>query len=122
MRVCATGRNGGKALKHCRVGNSRHHADEREAQSRQSGDRLDTLFAIRVRFLKTFMVTKDGQVQVIRFQMSGEIVGMDAISTGRHNSTVIALEDAEVCPIPFADLSTASWIASLACSISSFGS
>ena len=70
----------------------------------QSGDPLDTLFAIRVGFLKSFVITRDGQIQVIRFQMSGEIIGMDAIATGRHNSTVVALEDTEVCAIPFRDL------------------
>jgi len=70
----------------------------------QSGDALHTLFAVRVGFLKSFMITRDGQVQVIRFQMCGEIVGMDAIATGRHNSTVVALEDTELCPIPLAEL------------------
>ena len=37
----------------------------------------------------------------ICFQMAGEILGMDGIVTERHNCDAIALEDAEVCVLPF---------------------
>jgi CRP/FNR family transcriptional regulator len=70
----------------------------------ETGDPLRALYAVRLGFLKSFVVTSDGQVQVTGFQMSGEIVGMDAIAAGHHHSTVVALEDTEVCPIPFAEL------------------
>ena len=70
----------------------------------ETGDPLHALYAVRLGFLKTFIITGDGQVQVTGFQMSGEIVGFDAIATGRHNSTVVALEDTEVCALPFAEL------------------
>jgi CRP/FNR family transcriptional regulator, anaerobic regulatory protein len=70
----------------------------------ETGDPLHALYAVRLGFLKSFIITGDGQVQVTGFQMSGEIVGMDAIGTGRHNSTVVALEDTEVCALPFAEL------------------
>ena len=70
----------------------------------QTGDPLHALYAVRAGFLKTFVVTDDGQIQVTGFQMTGEIVGMDAIATSRHNSTVIALEDTELCPLPFSEL------------------
>jgi CRP/FNR family transcriptional regulator len=70
----------------------------------ETGDSMHALYAVRLGFLKSFIITGDGQVQVTGFQMSGEIVGMDAIATGRHNSTVVALEDTEVCPIPLAEL------------------
>src|SRR5437763_8453156 len=59
----------------------------------ETGDPLHALYAVRLGFLKSFILTGDGLVQVTGFQMSGEIVGMDAIATGRHNSTVVALED-----------------------------
>ena len=36
--------------------------------------------------------------------MSGEIIGMDVISTERHTCNAIALEDSEICEIPFARL------------------
>lgn len=70
----------------------------------QTGDPLDALYAVRIGFLKSFIVTGDGQVQVTGFQMAGELVGLDAIATGRHRSTVVALEDTDVCPLTFAEL------------------
>jgi CRP-like cAMP-binding protein len=33
--------------------------------------------------------------------MMGELLGLDAISSGRHLCDAIALEDTEVCDIPF---------------------
>jgi len=70
----------------------------------EAGEELKALYAVRLGFLKSFVVTNDGQVQVVRFQMSGEIVGLDAIATGRHQSTTVALDDIEVCPLPFVEL------------------
>jgi len=69
----------------------------------QTGDPLHALYAVRLGFLKSFIITDEGQVQVTGFQMAGEIVGMDAIASGRHHSTVIALEDSELCPLPFGE-------------------
>ena len=36
--------------------------------------------------------------------MAGEILGMDGISTEHHSCNAVALEDSEVCVIPFAKL------------------
>ncbi len=36
--------------------------------------------------------------------MAGELLGMDAISTERHHCDAVALEDSEVCEIPFSQL------------------
>jgi CRP/FNR family transcriptional regulator, anaerobic regulatory protein len=36
--------------------------------------------------------------------MMGELVGMDAIATGKHVSDAVALEDTDVCEIPFDQL------------------
>jgi CRP/FNR family transcriptional regulator len=36
--------------------------------------------------------------------MAGELLGIDSIGTGQHASTAIALEDSEVCEIPYAKL------------------
>ncbi len=72
----------------------------------ETGNPLHALYAVRTGFLKTFITTGDGQVQVTGFQMAGEVVGLDAIATGRHTTTTVALEDTEVCPIPFDALET----------------
>ncbi len=66
-----------------------------------SGDPFTTLYAIRTGFFKTCVVSEDGREQVTGFQMAGEIMGLDGIVSDHHNCNAIALEDAEVCVMPF---------------------
>jgi len=69
-----------------------------------SGDTFTSLYAIRTGFFKTFVTSEDGREQVTGFQMAGEIIGMDGIVSDRHNCNAVALEDAEVCVMPFSDV------------------
>ncbi len=62
------------------------------------------LYAVRFGQFRTSQVNPQGAQQVTGFQMAGELLGMDAIGTGRHNCDAVALEDSEVCEIPFAKL------------------
>ena len=66
-----------------------------------NGDRFDALYAIRTGFFKTRITTEDGRDQVTGFQMAGEIIGLDGIVGDRHSCDAVALEDAEVCVMPF---------------------
>ena len=66
-----------------------------------SGDPFTSLFAIRTGFFKTSMSTPDGRDQVTGFQMAGEIIGLDGLAQGQYSCDAIALEDAEVCVMPF---------------------
>jgi len=66
-----------------------------------SGEAFTSLYAIRSGFFKTCLTTDDGREQITGFQMAGEIMGLDGISTERHNCDALALEDAEVCVMPF---------------------
>jgi CRP/FNR family transcriptional regulator len=70
----------------------------------RSGDNFTSLYAIRTGFFKTCVSSSDGREQVTGFQMAGEIIGLDGITSDRHNCNAIALEDAEVCVMPFADV------------------
>lgn len=67
----------------------------------RSGQAFDSLFAIRTGFFKTCIASNDGRDQVTGFQMAGEIIGLDGIVNERHSCDAIALEDAEVCVMPF---------------------
>lgn len=60
-----------------------------------------SLYAIRFGHFKTYQVDAAGGQQITGFQMAGELLGMDAIGTGRHQCDAVALDDAEVCEIPF---------------------
>ena len=66
-----------------------------------SGERFTALYAIRTGFFKTCIATEDGRDQVTGFQMAGEIIGLDGIVGDSHTCDAVALEDAEVCVMPF---------------------
>lgn len=62
------------------------------------------LYAVRLGHFKTYQVTHDGEQHITGFQMAGEILGLDAISSGKHQCDAKALEDSEVCEILYAEL------------------
>ena len=68
----------------------------------RSGEPFEAIYAIRSGFFKTDVLLEDGRDQVTGFQMAGEMLGMDGISTEHHTCNAVALEDSEVCVIPFA--------------------
>ena len=70
----------------------------------RSGDAFQSLYAIRSGFFKTRVAASDGRDQVSGFQMAGELLGIDGIGTDSHNCDAVALEDSEVCVIPYARL------------------
>ena len=67
----------------------------------RTGDSFKSLYAIRSGLFKTNILHEDGRSQVTGFQMSGEILGLDAISTDIHICDAVALEDSMVCEIAF---------------------
>ena len=66
-----------------------------------SGETFTSLYAIRTGFFKTCVTTQDGRDQVTGFQMAGEIIGLDGIVNDQHTCDAVALEDSEVCVMPF---------------------
>ena len=67
----------------------------------RNGEKFLALYAIRSGFFKTCVTTEDGRGQVTGFQMAGEILGLDGIAGNQHACDAIALEDSEVCVLPF---------------------
>lgn len=67
----------------------------------RNGEAFTSLYAIRTGFFKTCVATEDGRDQVTGFQMAGEIIGLDGIVNDHHTCDAVALEDAEVCVMPF---------------------
>ncbi|MFN4005224.1 MAG: fumarate/nitrate reduction transcriptional regulator Fnr [Hylemonella sp.] len=67
----------------------------------RNGEKFSALYAIRTGFFKTCVASEDGRDQVTGFQMAGEIIGLDGIVNDRHTCDAVALEDAEVCVMPF---------------------
>jgi CRP/FNR family transcriptional regulator len=73
----------------------------------RAGEPFDSLYALRSGFFKRRAVLEDGRDQVTGFHMAGEIVGTDGIGTDRHTADLVALEDSEVCIIPYGRLEDA---------------
>ncbi len=67
----------------------------------RNGEAFTSLYAIRTGFFKTSIASEDGRDQVTGFQMAGEIIGLDGIVSDHHTCDAVALEDAEVCVMPF---------------------
>ena len=76
----------------------------RDERLYQMGEPFRNLYAIRFGHFKTYQVNAGGEQQITGFQMAGELLGMDAISGDHHHCDAVALEDSEVCEIPFARL------------------
>ncbi len=70
----------------------------------RAGESFASLFAVRTGFFKTCVSSEDGRDQVTGFQMAGELLGLDGIGTDRHTCDAVALEDSQVCVIPFHQL------------------
>ena len=74
----------------------------------RSGEPFQAIYAIRSGFFKTDVLFADGRDQVTGYQMAGEFVGLDGISGDMHTCNAVALEDSEVCVIPFDGLQSLS--------------
>lgn len=70
----------------------------------REGETFHSLYAVRTGFFKSHIVMKDGCEQVTGFHMTGEVIGMDGIGAGAYASSATALEDGEVCTLPYTHL------------------
>ena len=70
----------------------------------RSGSRFDSLYAVWTGFFKTVVSSNQGREQVTGFHMGGEVIGLGGIDTGSHEVDAVALEDSQVCVVPFSAL------------------
>jgi CRP/FNR family transcriptional regulator len=73
-----------------------------------AGEDFNALYAVRTGFFKTVVSAADGREQVTGFQMAGELIGLDGIGTDQHTCDAVALEDSQVCMIPYGQLESLS--------------
>jgi CRP/FNR family transcriptional regulator len=67
----------------------------------RAGDRFTALYAIRLGSCKTVTLTDDGSEQVSGHHLPGDIIGIEGIGGEVHACQAIALEDSEMCVLPF---------------------
>ncbi|HET8744407.1 MAG TPA: cyclic nucleotide-binding domain-containing protein, partial [Ramlibacter sp.] len=72
-----------------------------------ANDRFLFMYAVRFGTFKSTVMLNNGADQVTGFHLPGDVMGFDATVSGRHPSTAIALEDAEVCVLPYSQLTDA---------------
>lgn len=70
----------------------------------RAGATLGVLYVLNSGFAKTIISDGNGHQQITGFPMPGDLIGMDAIATGRHQCSTIALEDSSVCGVVFTEL------------------
>ena len=70
----------------------------------RAGDHFSALYAVRTGVFKTTVSNEEGRDHVTGFQMAGEIMGLDGMASDRYSCDAIALEDAEVCIMPFSKI------------------
>jgi CRP/FNR family transcriptional regulator len=80
---------------------SHHRKIKRGDHLYHAGDHFNAIYTVHAGFFKTDVLLPDGRDQVTGFQMAGEMLGLDGIGTDIHTCNAVALEDSEVCFIPF---------------------
>lgn len=67
----------------------------------RAGDRFDAIYVVRCGFFKTLRVDEAGSEQVLAFPMSGDVVGLDGVDSGRYTADVIALDTGHAAVVSF---------------------
>ena len=67
----------------------------------RAGERFTSLYAMRSGSCKTVLPGEDGHDQVAGYHMAGDVIGTDGIGADQHDCEAIALEDMEICALPF---------------------
>ncbi len=70
------------------------------------GDHFSHLIAVKSGAFKAELPSPSGQTQIIEFYLPGELLGFEAIHTGKYNLHYMALETSTICEIPFKDVLT----------------
>ena len=65
------------------------------------GEAFTALYAVRLGTFKTLVLAEDGREQITGCHLPGEIIGLDGIGDRRYACHAVALEDSEVCILPF---------------------
>lgn len=70
----------------------------------RKGDAFERFHAVRSGTLKSSVTLADGRTQVCGFHLPGEVVGLDGVADGCHQTTATALEDTQTCTVAYGPL------------------
>lgn len=63
-------------------------------------DQAQSVFMAKSGSFRSFISDSDGGEQTIGFYLPGELMGLDALQSGRYRCSIVALETAMVCELP----------------------
>ena len=93
-RILSTDGNSYQLLKNIKVISPRDHVF-------QAGDITDMPYVVRSGSVKSYILTEEGDEQVLNFYHPGDIVGLDGIGVKRYLTSSISLENTTLCKLPF---------------------
>lgn len=68
------------------------------------GDRFEALYVVRSGAVKIYKDTETGEEQIIDFCLPGDLIGLDAIHSGRFHTHAVALDTSSICTLEFSDI------------------
>lgn len=74
---------------------------DREQALYAAGQPFRALYVVRSGAFKTSVADSQGEMQVLGFHLPGEIMGLDAIASGRHLCSAEALMKSSACEVPY---------------------
>ena len=72
----------------------------------QVGENLTSVYAVRTGSFKTYAFNSDGHEYVLGFVFAGELLGFDGVYSPRHGCNAVAVEESNVCALPYQDLAS----------------
>ena len=66
----------------------------------REGEEADAFFVVRSGSVKSYMVTEDGEEQVLGFYLPGDVFGLDTSDDDKRMSSAITLETTSLCRFP----------------------
>lgn len=70
----------------------------------RTAEHFQNVYTVRSGAIKTYVILRSGEEQVIGFHTPGDIVALDAIESGRYVCNAMVLDTSCVCPLPYEQL------------------
>lgn len=70
----------------------------------RTNEEFHNVYTVRSGAIKTYVILQSGEEQVIGFHTPGDVVGLDAIDSGRYTCNAMVLDTSCICPLPFEQL------------------
>ena len=71
----------------------------------RAGDIASELYVVKSGTVKSYMISEEGEEQVLAFYMPGDVFGLDAAEGSAHQSSAVALMTTSICRLPVALMS-----------------